>query len=72
MRTKDVASYVSTESESMIRIHKLEKERSEARLPSPPQVMRRKTGYMATSHALLSLARRFTHKVRRECHDVLS
>jgi hypothetical protein len=31
---------------------RLKKERSETRLPSPPQVMGRKIGYMATSHAL--------------------
>ena len=29
-------------------------------------------GYMATSHALPALARRFVLGTRRECHDVLS
>ena len=31
-----------------------------------------KDGYMATSHALASLARSFALGARRECHDVLS
>jgi len=73
MRTRDVASNVSTEIESMIRSCRFEKERSETRLPSPL------SGYVSEDGVHGNIPRtadrlreRIAHKARRECHDVLS